>query len=44
MVFRDFDGALWLALHTPNDHLREHPALYPLEERDGRLARREAIE
>ena len=43
MVFRGFDGQLRLTLHTPNLHLREHPALYPVEERDGRLVRREGI-
>ena len=42
MVFRDFDGGLRLTLHTPNIHLQEHPVLYPVAERDGRLVRGEA--
>ena len=44
MVFRGFDGALRLILHTPNIHLKEHPEFYPVEERDGRLVRRECRE
>lgn len=39
MVFRAPDNRLLLALHTPNEHLKERPVFYALEERDGRLHR-----
>lgn len=39
MVFRDKQGRLLLALHSPNDHLKERPLFIPLEEKDGRLCR-----
>lgn len=39
MVFRDLQGKLWLALHSPNTHLMERPCFFPLEERAGRLYR-----
>ena len=37
MVFRGLDGQLLLTLHTPNIHLKEHPAFYPLEDIGTRL-------
>ena len=41
MVFRGPDGGLRLALHSPNEHLKERPRFFPLEEREGRLQVRE---
>lgn len=38
MVFRDKGGQLWLTLHTPNEHLKEHPVFYRLTDDGGRLA------
>ena len=32
MVFRSLTGQLYMTLHTPNEHLKEHPAFYPLED------------
>lgn len=37
MVFRGYDGALRLALHSPNEHLKERPVFLPVEERGGML-------
>jgi hypothetical protein len=37
MVFRGPDGALRLALHSPNEHLKERPRFIPVEEHDGQL-------
>ena len=37
MVFRALDGQLYLTLHSPNEHLKEHPCFIPLEEVAGRL-------
>lgn len=37
MAFRGPDGGLRLALHSPNEHLKERPRFIPVEERDGRL-------
>ena len=37
MVFRALDGQLYLTLHSPNEHLKEHPCFIPLEEIAGRL-------
>lgn len=37
MIFKDKQGDLLLTLHTPNEHLKEHPAFYKLEERDDTL-------
>ena len=37
MAVRGPDGGLRLALHSPNEHLKERPRFIPLEERDGRL-------
>ena len=37
MLFRTFDGALRLALHTPNDTPNERAVFVPIEEVDGRL-------
>lgn len=39
MIFRTLEGKLMLALHSPNETLRERPRFYPLEERGGRLFR-----
>ncbi|MBR3503441.1 MAG: family 43 glycosylhydrolase [Clostridia bacterium] len=38
MVFRGLDGQLRLTLHSPNEHLKERPHFYPIEEKAGRLA------
>ncbi len=38
MIFARFDGALRLALHTPNRTPDERPAFVPVEETGGRLA------
>ena len=32
MVFRSFDGQLWLALHRPNQTPNERPQFIPLKE------------
>lgn len=32
MIFKNLSGELLLTLHTPNEHLKEHPVFYPLEE------------
>lgn len=37
MIFRDRRGQLYLTVHTPNEHLKEHPVFCPVEERDGTL-------
>lgn len=41
MIFRTFGGRLMLALHTPNRTPEERPFFVELEERDGRLTRKE---
>lgn len=41
MVFRTLEGRLMLALHSPNEHLKERPRFMPLTERNGRLVREE---
>lgn len=38
MIFRAFDDTLYLTLHTPNEHLKEHPHFYPLKEMNGSLS------
>ncbi len=35
MIFRDFDGDLYLTLHSPNKTLMERPVFIPLTEEDG---------
>ncbi len=40
MVFRSLEGQLYLALHSPNEHLLERPCFHPVEERGGRLRRK----
>jgi len=37
MIFRAFDGQLYLALHSPNSHGDEHPRFYPLKDTGDRL-------
>ena len=37
MVFRAADGSLYMTLHTPNEHLKEHPVFIPLTDVGGRL-------
>ena len=37
MVFRALNGQLYLTLHSPNEHLKEHPCFIPLEDVAGRL-------
>ena len=44
MVFSAQDGRLYLALHTPNTHLEEHPRFIPLREKAGLLEREEAAQ
>ena len=39
MVFRDRAGGLFLALHSPNEHLKERPVFHPVAEDGGRLVR-----
>lgn len=39
MVFCDLQGNMHLALHSPNDHLKERPVFFPLREEKGRLCR-----
>lgn len=41
MVFRDLEGNLQMALHSPNQHLRERPCFYRLTEANGLLHRAE---
>ena len=38
MVFRGPGGRLLLALHSPNEHLKERPRFCEIAERDGVLA------
>lgn len=38
MLFRSFEGTLYLTLHTPNEKLKEHPIFIPLEEKESLLA------
>lgn len=37
MVFRDFNGKLWLTLHSPNEHLLERPIFHRIEDIGGKL-------
>ncbi len=37
MIFRAFDGQLFLTLHTPNEKLKEHPVFIPLKEANGSI-------
>lgn len=37
MIFRDYQENLFLSLHTPNEHLKEHPEFYKLEEKEDTL-------
>jgi beta-xylosidase len=37
MIFKDYEGNLLLTLHTPNEHLKEHPEFYRLEEKENTL-------
>ena len=37
MLFKTLDGALRLAIHTPNDHPNERPIFLPVAERDGEI-------
>ena len=37
MIFKALDGTLYLALHSPNEHLLERPVFYLLEEQEGTL-------
>jgi len=37
MIFKNLSGELYLTIHTPNEHLKEHPAFYMLEEKDNTL-------
>lgn len=37
MIFKDLTGQLILTLHTPNEHLKEHPVFYKLEENNNTL-------
>ncbi|MDR1773063.1 MAG: glycoside hydrolase family 43 protein [Hungatella sp.] len=37
MIFKNLSGELYLTLHTPNEHLKEHPVFYKLEETDDTL-------
>ncbi len=32
MIFKNLSDELYLTLHTPNEHLKEHPVFYKLEE------------
>ncbi len=40
MVFRALDGQLYLALHSPNEHLKERPCFHPIEDTGSRLVRK----
>lgn len=42
MIFRDLDGRLQLALHSPNERLKERPFFYPVAEEGGLLRRMDA--
>ena len=42
MVFRDLEGQIRMALHSPNAHLMERPRLIRLKEEDGLLKRLDA--
>lgn len=37
MIFRDRKDQLYLTVHMPNEHLKEHPVFCPVEERNGTL-------
>jgi len=37
MLFRTFEGRLFLTIHTPNDHPNERPVIIPIQEKDGQL-------
>ena len=37
MFFTDFQGNTFFTLHYPNDKFKEHPVLYPVELKDGRV-------
>lgn len=37
MIFKSLSGELCLTLHTPNEHLKEHPVFYTLKEKDHTL-------
>lgn len=37
MIFKDKQNNLLLSLHTPNDHLKEHPEFYKLIEKENTL-------
>lgn len=37
MIFKNLAGQLILTLHTPNEHLKEHPVFYELEENQNTL-------
>ncbi len=43
MVFKGPAGQLYLALHSPNEHLKERPVFYPLREEQGRLVVEDAL-
>ena len=37
MIFDDFDGRTWIALHQPNDGPKERLRLFEILETEGRL-------
>ena len=37
MIFESISGELYLTLHTPNEHLKEHPVFYRLIEEEETL-------
>jgi beta-xylosidase len=37
MIFKNLSDELYLILHTPNEHLKEHPVFYKLEEANDTL-------
>jgi beta-xylosidase len=37
MIFKNLSDELYLTLHTPNEHLKEHPVFYKLEEANDTL-------
>lgn len=37
MFFTDYAGKIYFTLHYPNDRLKEHPVLYPVEFKDGNM-------
>ncbi|NMA82719.1 MAG: family 43 glycosylhydrolase [Epulopiscium sp.] len=41
MIFKSFDEKLFLALHTPNEHLAERPVFFELVDRNNRLYQKE---